>query len=186
MTLYILSFISWTSLISQFFLVILYTLVVMFYKFNKSSQQGESEELNPFNTIESVEYFSDELINTQPKKDSDFENFDDYSAFSNGKNIEVNDSKLVDESFENEPEYSDQNPKIIEEIDPTEIIENSDEGYVHTNTTPTATVEEEDFEQTTFSLQQEQENSITMVDEEDIKRVFQSNDWAVRHQKTNH
>ena len=185
MTSYILSFISWTSLISQFFLVILYTLAVMFYKFNKSSQRGESEELNPFNTIESVEYFSDELINTQPKKDSDFENFDDYSAFSNGKNIEVNDSKLVDERSENELEFSEQNPKIIEEVNATEIIKNSDEDYVHTNATPTATVEEEDFEQKTFSLQQEQENSITMVDEEDIKRVFQSNDWTVRHQKTN-
>lgn len=182
----ILSFISWTSLISQFLLVILYTLAVIFYKFNKSSHQGESEELNPFNTIESVEYFSDELINTQPKKDSDFENFDDYSAFSNEKNIEINDSKLVDERSENELEFSEQNPKIIEEIDPTKIIENSDEGYVHTNATPTATLEEEDFEQTNFSLQQEQENSITMVDEEDIKRVFQSNDWTVRHQKTNH
>ena len=186
MTLYILSFISWTSLISQFLLVILYTLAVMFYKFNKSSHQGESEELNPFNTIESVEYFSDELINTQPKKDSDFENFDDYSAFSNGKNIEVNDSKLVDERSESELEFSEQNSKIIEEIDSREIIEILDEDYAHTNATPTATVEEEDFEQKTFGLQQEQENSITMVDEEDIKRVFQSNDWTVRHQKTNH
>ena len=186
MILHILSFISWTSLIGQFFLVILYTLVVMFYKFNKSSQQGESEELNSFNTIESVEYFSDELINTQPKKDSDFENFDDYSAFSNGKNIEVNDSKLVDERSESELEFSEQNSKIIEEIDSREIIEILDEDYVHTNATPTATVEEEDFEQKTFGLQQEQENSITMVDEEDIKRVFQSNDWTVRHQKTNH
>ena len=172
MTSYILSFISWISLISQFFLVILYTLAVMFYKFNKSYHQGESEELNPFNTIESVEYFSDELIDTQPKKDSNFENFDDYSAISNGKNVEVNDSKLLNESFENEPEYSEQTPKIIEEINATEIIENSDEGYVHTDATPTAMIEEEDFEQTTFSLQQEQENSITMVDEEDIKRVF--------------
>ena len=186
MTSYILSFISWTSVISQFFLVILYTLAVMFYKFNKSSQHGESEELNPFNTIESVEYFSEEVTDIPQNKDSDFENFDDYSAFSNEKNVEVNDSKLVDESSENELEYSEQNLEIIAEIDPIEIIEDSDEGYVHTNATPTATVEEEDFEQTTFSLQQEQENSITMVDEEDIKRVFQSNDWTVRHQKTNH
>ena len=92
----------------------------------------------------------------------------------------------MDESLKNEIEFSEQNPKIIEEINAIEIIEDSDEGYVLTNAMPTATVEEEGFEQTTFSLQQEQENSLTMVDEEDIKRVFQSNDWAVRHPKTNH
>jgi hypothetical protein len=166
--------------------VILYSLGVMFYKFNKSVTQDINEELNTLNPFESVEYFSEVVTNNNPKKESDFENFDDYSAFSKEKNIEANGSESSVQSIQNEPEYVEQNPKIIEEKSTTESVENLEEDYVLQNVTLTATVEEEDFEQITFGLQSEQENSITMADEEDIKRVFQSNDWTVRHQKTNH
>jgi hypothetical protein len=181
-----LNIISWTSIISQLFLVTLYSLGIIFYKFNKSVTQGINEELNTLNSNESVEYFSEVVTNNNPKKDSDFENFDDYSAFSKDKNIDVNGSELTAEITQNEPEYVEQTPKIIEEKGTTESVENLEEDYVLQNATLTATVEEEDFEQITFGLQSEQENSITMADEEDIKRVFQSNDWTVRHQKTNH
>lgn len=57
------------------------------------------------------------------------------------------------------------------------------EDYVVQNSVLTATVEDADFEQITFNLQSEQENSITMATDEDIIKVFQQqepNDWAVR------
>lgn len=180
MTMSILNIISWTSIFSQLLLVIFYSLGVLFYKYNKSVSQGLYEHASQTNTNESVEYFSQEVNNSIPTKEADFENYDDYSAFSKEKSNEVNASKSTTEGEENELEVSEQKPKIIED---------SDEDYVSQNAIPTATIEDEDFEQISFNLPTEQENSITMVDEEDIKRVFQkqdSSDWAVRHQQVNH
>jgi hypothetical protein len=181
----ILNIISWSSLIIQLFLVILYSLGVLFYKFNKSATNGQNEEVPSLNTFDSIEYFADVPINHNPKQDTEFENFDDYSAFSKEKEIEVNASESIDENTKIAVENIEFKPAIMEEKASTEIAENLDDEYVYQSATPTATIEDEDFEQTTFNLQSEQENSITMVDEEDIKRVFQSNDWVVRYPKTN-
>jgi hypothetical protein len=181
MSIAILNMISFTSLFSQLLLVILYTLGVLFYKFNKTVTKDLDKEINPLNTIESVEYFSEDMLNPQPNKKVDFENFDDYSAFSKEKAIDVNRSESGGENLINEVETLEQIPNKMEGQTATEMIDESVEDYVQTNSILTATVQEEDFEETNFDLSAEQENSITMVDEDDIKRVFRSKDWAVRH-----
>ncbi len=181
----ILNIILWSSLIIQLFLIILYSLGALFYKFNKSVTNHQNEEDSSLNTFDSIEYFTDVPTNDKPKKDTEFENFDDYSAFSKAKAVEENGLESTEENIKNTVENTEFKPAIMEEKTSTEIAENLDEEYVYQNATPTATIEDEYFEQTTFNLQSEQENSITMVDEEDIKRVFQSNDWVVRYPKTN-
>ena len=181
----ILNIISFTSLFSQLLLAILYTLGILFYKFNKIASKELEKEVNSLNGIESVEYFSEDLLNTQPNKNVDFENFDDYSAFSDEKTIDVNRSESGGENLANEAEnFAQTSPKNAGQT-AIEMIDESVEDYVQTNSTLTATVHEEDFEETNFELSVEQENSIAMVDEDDIKRVFQSKDWVARHQKTN-
>jgi hypothetical protein len=182
----ILNMISFTSLFSQFLLAALYTLGVFFYKFNKIVLNDFDKEVNPLNAIESVEYFSEETDNSQTKKNNNFENFDDYSAFSKEKWIEVNRSEPSVENIISESGNLENSPQKIEGQTAAELIDESVEDYVLTNTALTATVQEDDFEETNFDLLTEQENSIMMVDEDDIKRVFQSKDWAVRHQQTNH
>lgn len=172
-----------TSVFSQLLLVILYTLGILFYKYNKSTPEGLNENINNLSTDESVEYYSEEEIIETPKKDTDFENYDDYSAFAKAK-----DSVTIAPKSTNEIEEDEQKLNLTENETSTEFIEDSDEDYVLQDAIPTASVEEEDFEQISFDLPIEQENSITMVTEEDIRRVFhkqESNDWVIRYQKTN-
>ncbi|MES2520922.1 MAG: hypothetical protein V4585_22595 [Bacteroidota bacterium] len=184
----ILNIISLTLVFSQLLLVILYTLGILFYKYNKSTSEGLNENISSLSTDESVEYYSEEEIIETSKKDSDFENYDDYSAFTKAKDNVIIDTKSTNEIEENEHTDAEQKLNLTESETSTEFIEDSDEDYVLQDTIPTARVEEEDFEQISFDLPVEQDNSITMVTEEDIRRVFQkqeSNDWVVRYQKTN-
>ena len=187
MTLTFISMISLTSIVTQIFILIMYSLGVLFYNFNKSvsaSSTGEEEQLR---TEESVEYFSQALEIQGDLKDGTFTNFDDYSAFSKESTIELKPSETKEQTI---------NESTVEDIDETktdtfktlEDVGQSDENedYVVQNSILTATVEEEDFEQITFNLQSEQENSITMATDEDIIKVFQKqepNDWAVRISK---
>jgi hypothetical protein len=165
--------------------VILYTLGILFYKYNKSIPEELNGNISSLSMDESVEYYSEEGINEIDNRDTDFENYDDYSAFSKVKDNVIITPKSSDE---NDLVDSEQNLNITEIKTSTEIIEDPDEDYVLQNTIPTATVEEEDFEQISFNLPLEQENSITMVSDEDIRRVFQKqepNDWVVRYEKNN-
>ena len=185
MILTFINMISLTSIVTQIFILIMYSLGVLFYNFNKSvsaSSTGEEEQLR---TEESVEYFSQELEIQEDLKDGTFTNFNDYSAFSKESNIELKPSETKEQTI---------NESTVEDIDETktdllktlEDVGQSDdnEDYVIQSSILIATVEEdEDFEQITFNLQSEQENSITMATDEDIIKVFQKqepNDWVVR------
>jgi hypothetical protein len=184
----ILNIVSFTSVFSQLLLVILYTLGILFYKYNKSIPEGLNENISSLSTDESAEYYSEEGIIETLKKDTDFENYDDYSAFAKTKDSATIASESTNETEDNEPLDAEQKLNLTENETSTELIEDYDEDYVLQDAIPTARVEEEDFEQISFDLPIEQENSITMVTEEDIRRVFQkqeSNDWVVRYQKTN-
>ena len=187
MALTILNMISLTSIVTQIFILIMYSLGVLFYNFNKSVSASSTDEEEQLRTEESVEYFSQDLEIQRDLKDGAFTNFDDYSAFSKESTIELNPSETKEQTI---------NEGIVEEIGETktDILEtleevgqsDKNEDYVVPNSILTATVEEEDFEQITFNLQSEQENSITMATDEDIIKVFQKqepNDWAVRISK---
>jgi hypothetical protein len=184
----ILNIVSFTSVFSQLLLAILYILGILFYKYNKSIPEGLNENINSLSTDESVEYYPEEQIIETLKKDSNFENYDDYSAFTKAKDNVTITPKSTNEIEEDEHIDAEQKLNLTENETSTAFIEDSDEDYVLQDAIPTARVEEEDFEQITFDLPIEQENSITIVTEEDIRRVFQkqeSNDWVVRYQKTN-
>ena len=184
MTLTFINMISLTSIVTQIFILIMYSLGVLFYNFNKSVSASYTAEEEQLRTEESVEYFSQDLEIQGDLKDGAFTNFDDYSAFSKESTIELNPSETKEQTI---------NESTVEEIDEMkthllktlEDVGQSDdnEDYVVQSSILIATVEEEDFEQITFNLQSEQENSITIATDEDILKVFQKqepNDWAVR------
>jgi hypothetical protein len=160
----ILNMISFTSILVQTLVAILYSLGFIFYKFNQSVSTNIHQELDGLKTEESIEYFSPAGDDDTKQIDSSFENYDDYSAFSRDKALAVE----TDSSLKK-----------------TDVIESSNDDYVSQNTTPTARVDE-DFEVISFNLQVEQENSIVMSSQEDIRRVFlnqAANDSVTRGSK---
>lgn len=188
MILTLFNMISITSIVTQLFLLIMYSLGVLFYNFNKTVSSSSLSEDQSFRTEESVEYFSQGLKTKLDAIESDFTNYDDYSAFSNESKIELKPSESQEQLVNNDSiENTEESTVDIQKS--LEVIQASDENedYAVQNSVLTATVEDDDFEQITFNLQSEQENSITMATDEDIIKVFQKpepNDWTVRIPKT--
>ncbi len=188
MILFLINMISVTSIVTQLFVLIMYSLGVLFYNFNKTVSSSQMKENPSLHSEESVEYFSEGIKIDEDLKHTSFTNYDDYSAFSNSSKMELKPSENKEQSVnestaENKEESTTDIQKVLEEIQASD--ENED--YVVQNSVLTATVEDDDFEQITFNLQSEQENSITMATDEDILKVFQKqepNDWAVRIPKT--
>lgn len=182
MILILINMISLTAIVTQLFVLIMYSLGILFYNFNKTISSSTFSEEQFIRSEESVEYFSQGLGNHENSKETDFTNYDDYSAFSKDSTIEVKPAEIKEQTvnksmIENTEQSTSDTQKTVEEI------QTSDEDYVFQNSVLTATVEDDDFEQITFNLQSEQENSITMATDEDIINVFQKqepNDWAVR------
>lgn len=145
-----LNMISLTAVLTQLLLVILSSLGFIFYKFNQSILANNHPEMEDLRIEESVEYFSPISAEDAKQSDSSFENYDDYSAFCRDKDLAIESNNSLKK---------------------TNIIDSPNDDYVHRNTTPTATVDE-DFEMVFFNLQSEQENGIVMSSQEDIKRVF--------------
>lgn len=182
MILVLLNMISLTAIVTQLFVLIMYSLGVLFYNFNKSVSSSHISEDQPFRTEESVEYFSQALETHEDFKEDEFTNYDDYSAFSSGSTIELKPSETKEQTIEDSTIENVEEPKT--DIQKTvEDIQESDEDYVVQSFVLTATIEDDDVEQINFNLPSEQENSITMATDEDIIKVFQQhepNDWAVR------
>ena len=184
MILMILNMISLTTIVTQLFVLIMYSLGVLFYNYNKFVSSSQLNENQPLYTEESVEYFSQGLENHGDLKEAGFTNYDDYSAFSNDSTIDLQHSEtkeqaIEESSIENVEEANSDIEKTLEEIQESD----ESEDYVVQNSILTATVEDDDVEQINFNLPSEQENSITMATDEDILKVFQKpepNDWAVR------
>lgn len=184
MILIILNMISLTAIVTQLFVLIMYSLGVLFYNYNKSISSSQLNEDHTLRTEESVEYFSQGLETNEDLKEAEFTNYDDYSAFSNDSKIDLQPSEtkepaIEENSIENIEEATTDNEKSLEEIQDSD----ENEGYVTQNSILTATVEDDDVEQINFNLPSEQENSITIATDEDILKVFQKpepNDWAVR------
>ena len=184
MILFLINMISVTSIVTQFFVLIMYSLGVLFYNYNKTVSSSQMKENQSLHSEESVEYFSEGVKNDEDLKDTSFTNYDDYSAFSNDSQIELKPSEIQEQSV-NEGTIENTEESAVDIQKTLEGIQASDENedYVVQNSVLTATVEDDDFEQITFNLQSEQENSITMATDEDIIKVFQKsepNDWAVR------
>lgn len=187
MILFLINMISVTSIVTQLFVLIMYSLGVLFYNYNKSFSSSQMKETPSIHSEESVEYFSEGVKNDEDSEDTNYTNYDDYSAFSSSSKIELKPSETQEQSvnsvndstIENAEESETDIQKTLKE---TQAFEEN-EDYVIQNSVLTATVEDDDFEQITFNLQSEQENSITMATDEDIIKVFQKpepNDWAVR------
>ena len=191
MILFLINMISVTSIVTQLFVLIMYSLGVLFYNYNKTVSSSQMKENHSLHSEESVEYFSEGVKNDEDLNDTSFINYDDYSAFANTSKVELKPIETQEQSvnsfnessIENTAESTTDIQKTLEGIKASE--ENED--YVVQNSVLIATIEDDDFEQITFNLQSEQENSITMATDEDIIKVFQKsepNDWAVRIPKT--
>ena len=187
MILFLINMISLTAIVTQLFVLIMYSLGVLFYNYNKSVSPSQLKENDSLHSEESVEYFS-HGVEKDDSKEAEFINYDDYSAFTKDSTVESKPVRIEEQAvnegrIENTEESTVDIQKTLEEIQTSD--ENED--YVVQNSVLTARVEDDDFEQITFNLQSEQENSVTMATDEDIIKVFQiqaPNDWAVRIPKT--